>query len=337
MTSRRAFLLILTSSTLAWPSLGEAQQASKIARVGWLWGGVAGPPPPSILEGFREGLRDAGWVEGRNLVIEFRYGPSAGSAEERRNATAQLAKDLVERKVDVIFASPAPAALAAKRVTETVPVVFTGISDPIAFGLVSSLSKPGTNFTGVSFQAADLNPKRLDLLREAAPHVGKIAVLVNRDHPLRERMLKDVQAAVRVTNVTLHVVVTGESDPGELDRAFEAITREGAGAVLGLPVAWYYQHRQRLAELAIRHRLPTVFELGDFADAGCLMGYGPSPREMWRLAATHVDRILKGANPADLPVQQPTKFELVLNVKTAKALGLTIPPSLLLRADRVVE
>jgi putative ABC transport system substrate-binding protein len=336
MTSRRAFLLILASSTL-WPSAGEAQQAPKIARVGWLWGGVAGPPPPSILEGFREGLRDAGWVEGRNLVIEFRYGPSGGSAEERRNATAQLAKDLVDRKVDVIFASPAPAALAAKRVTETVPVVFTGISDPIAFGLVASLSKPGRNFTGVSFQAADLNPKRLELLREAVPRVGKIAVLVNRDHPLRERMLKDVEAAARVANITLHVVVTGESNPGDLDRAFEAITREGAGAVLGLPVAWYYQHRRRLAEVAIRNRLPTMFELGDFADAGCLMGYGPSPREMWRLAATHVDRILKGANPADLPVQQPTKFELAINVKTAKALGVTIPPSLLLRADRVVE
>lgn len=334
MTSRRTFLVVLAGSTLGWPCVGEPQS---IPKVGWLWGGIGGPPQPSSLEGFRQGLREGGWVEGRNLAIEFRSGPSAGSAEDRLKATAQLAKEFVDRKVDVIFASPVTAALAAKRVVEAVPVVFTGVSDPVGFGLVASLSRPGRNFTGVSFQAADLNPKRLDFLREAVSRGGRIALLVNREHPLRERMVRDVETAARSVNVNVYVVMTSGNEPEELDRAFEAITREGAGAVLGLPVAWYHRDRRRIAELAIRHRLPTMFELGDFAEAGCLMGYGPRLHDMYRLAATYVDRILKGANPADLPVQQPTKFELTINLKTAKALGLTIPPSLLLRADRIVE
>jgi putative ABC transport system substrate-binding protein len=322
--------------TLA-PLAPEAQQATRVARIGWLWADITGPLPNWAADAFREKLRDEGWVEGRNLVTEFRHGGAEGSSEERRKDLDRLAAELADLRVDVIVAWPAPAALAAKRVVTAIPVVFGGVSDPVGFGLVASLARPSGNFTGVSFQSADLNPKRLDLLKEAVPGVRKIAALVDRDHQLRERMLNDLQTVARAAKVELHVALTVGTDPGKLDQVFDAIGRERVGAVLGLPVAYYYQHRRKLAELALKHRLPTMFELGDFAEAGCLMGYGASGRDTWRLAATYVTKILRGAKPADLPVEQPTKFELVINLKTAKALGLTIPQTLLLRADQVIE
>jgi putative ABC transport system substrate-binding protein len=337
MISRRRFLTTGSAAFLATPLIAEAQQAARVARIGWLWADVTGPLPNWAADAFREKLRDEGWFEGRNLVIEFRHGGAESSQAERLKALARLAAELADLKVDVIFASPAPAAIAAKRVVTAIPVVFAGVSDPVGFGLVASLAKPGGNFTGVSFQSADLNPKRLDLLREVVPGVRKIAALVDRDHQLRERMLNDLQTVARTANIELHVALTVSTDPGSLDEVFDAVGRERVGAVLGLPVAYYYQHRRKIAELALKHRLPTMFELGDFAEAGCLMGYGASGRDTWRLAATYVTKILRGAKPADLPVEQPTKFELVINLKTAKALGLTIPPSLLLRADQVIE
>lgn len=257
MISRRRFVAT-TAAVFAAPRAAGAQPTGKVARVGWLETGTTGPPLPRLLDGFREGLRDGGWVEGRNLVIEFRTGPAEGSLEARLQILTQLATELVNLKPDVILASIAGAANAAKRAVHAIPVVFVGVSDPVGFGLVASLAKPGGNFTGVSLQSADLNPKRLGLVREAVPGVTQIAALIARDHPLRESMLKALQSAARATNVSLYPTLTNGPDPAELDRAFAAIRRDGVGAVVGLPVALYIQHRHRIAELAIKHRLPTI-------------------------------------------------------------------------------
>ena len=330
-----SLVLILVLCVLTAPVAAQGQPGGKIVRVGWLRAEEAGPSTV-FLGYFRDGLRERGWVEGRNIIIEQRSFPAErGTPADRRLAHASRLADLVSLQIDVIFASPAAAAIGARRASLNVPVVFTGVSDPIAFGLVASLPRPGGNVTGISFQAADLNPKRLELLKEAVPGAARIGALVGRSHPLRERMVRELEVAAAALRVELRVVITEAFDPNEVDRAFETLAKEHASAVIGLPVAFYYQQRSRIAALAIRHRLPTIFELPDFAEAGCLMGYGPTPKEMWRLGAGVVDKILRGANPADIPVQQPTKFELVINMRTAKALGLTIPPSLLLRADQV--
>jgi putative ABC transport system substrate-binding protein len=330
MLDRRAFLGTLAGGLLALPLAAEAQQAAKIPRIGFLALNVA--PNPHLPEAFRQGLRDLGYVEGRNLVIEYR------DAEGKPERLPALAAELVALKVDVILAGGTSQALAAKQATKTLPIVFAQAGDPVASGLVTSLARPGGNVTGLSNLTSDLVGKHLELLKQAVPGVGRVAVLW-RAGELGERterdMLKGAEVAGRALGVRLQFVeVRG---PADLDRAFSDMITARAGALTVLGSALFATERRRLVDLVAKNRLPAVYPWREFVDAGGLMGYGANFADLYRRAATYVDKILKGAKPADLPVEQPTKFELVINLKTAKALGLTIPQSLLGRADEVIQ
>jgi putative ABC transport system substrate-binding protein len=283
-------------------------------------------------EAFRQGLRDLGHVEGRNVVIEYR---DAGGKFER---LPTLAAELVALKVDVIVAPSTPAALAAKQATRTLPIVFAVTADPVGSGLVTSLARPDGNVTGLSTLASELVGKGLELLKQAVPGVSQVAVLWQ-PGALGERTEKDqlkaADVAARALGVRLQFVEA--RGPADFERAFSDMTRARAGALTALASNMFSRERRRLVDLTARNRLPAVYPLREFVDAGGLMSYGSSFADNYRRAATYVDRILKGAKPGDLPVEQPTKFELVINRKTAKALGLTIPQSLLLRADEVIQ
>jgi len=321
-----AFALTLILAPLA----ADSQQAAKIARIGYLVPNLA--VNPHLHEAFRQGLRDLGYVEGRNLVIEYR------NAEGKFERLPALAAELVALKVDVIVAPPTVAALAAKQATRTLPIVFAAAADPITSGLVTSLARPGGNLTGSSFLAPELVGKSLELLKQAVPGVSRIAVLW---HPggqgerTEKDMLKAAEVAARALGVRLQVVEARR--PEDFDRAFADMTRASAGALTALPSAMFIIERRRLVDLAAKNRLPAVYGLREFVDSGGLMAYGPDLAVMFRRAATYVDKILKGAKPGDLPVEQPTKFELVINMKTAKTIRLPIPPALRLRADQVID
>jgi putative tryptophan/tyrosine transport system substrate-binding protein len=323
------FTLGLTLASLA----AGAQQAAQIARIGYLSPNLA--TGPHLREAFRQGLRDLGYVEGRNLVIEYR------DAEGKFERIPALAAELVALKVDVIVTEGANTAvpLAAKQATRTLPIVFASAADPVGSGLVTSLARPGGNVTGSSGLSTELVGKRLELLTQAVPGVGQVAVLwlpgVYGERTEKE-MLTGADVAARGLGVRLQFV-EARRDPADLDRAFSDMTRARAGALILLPSNLFFRERRRLVDLAARHRLPAAYPWKDFVDAGGLMSYGANPTDSSRRAATYVDKILKGAKPGDLPVEQPTKFELVINLKTAKALGLTIPPSVLGRADQVIE
>ena len=236
------------------------------------------------------------------------------------------------------MANPAGATQAARETTDSVPIVFAGVSDPIGLGLIRSLARPGGNVTGLSYLGVELNVKRLQLLKEAFPKIARVGILVPARHPLRERMVREVEGAAQALNIRIFPAVVAHTDPPEqIDRAFETMTQQRADAVLGLQGPHFFRERRRVAELALKYQLPGMFELAGYAEAGCLMAYAPNSADIYRRAAVYVDKILKGTKPADLPVEQPTKFELVINVKTAKALGLTIPQSILLRADQIIE
>ncbi len=285
-----------------------------------------------MREAFRQGLRDLGYVEGRNLVIEYRF------AEGKSERVPSLAAELVALKVDVIVAVTTPEALAAKKATRTLPIVFVAAADPVTSGLVSSLARPGGNVTGLSSFFPELVGKRLELLTQAVPGVSRVAVLW---HPgfLPERTEKDMLKGAEVTAQALGVRLQflEARGPADFDRAFSEMTRARAGALTVLGTTMLFNERRRLVDLATKSRLPAVYPWREGVDAGGLMAYGPNIPDLFRRAATYVDKILKGAKPSDLPVEQPTKFELVINLKTAKALGLTIPPSLLGRADEVLQ
>ena len=326
---RRDTVLALLALGAA-PLAAEAQQAAKIARIGYL----ATNPATSLhpREAFLQGLRDLGYVEGRNLVIEYRY------AEGKVEQLPALAAELVALKVDVIVASGTLAALAAKQATRTLPIVFSPAGDPVGSGLVTSLARPGGNVTGLSAFAPELVGKRLELLKQAVPGVGRVAVL-RQPSAVPERTEKDIlkgaEGAARALGLQLQFVEA--RGPDDFDRAFSDMTRARAGALMGLGGNMFFSERRRLVDLAARNRLPGVYGLREYVDAGGLMSYGANQVDLFRSAATYVDKILKGAKPADLPVEQPTKFELVINLKAAKALGLEVPPALLSRADEVIE
>jgi len=330
MISRRAFIGSVAGGLLAAPLAAEGQQAAKIARIGYL--GFNRAANSHLPEAFFQGLRDLGYVEGRNVVIEYR---DAAGKQERFPA---LAAELVALKVDVIVASGTPQALAAKQATRTIPIVMTSAGDPVGSGLVTSLARPGGNVTGLSFLAPELVGKCLELLTQAVPGVSRVAVLW---HPgdygerTERDMLKGAEVAARALGVRLQVVEA--RGPADFDRAFSDMTRARAGALTELPSAMFLTERRRLVDLAAKNRLPAVYPWREPVDAGGLMSYRPDFADSFRRAATYVDKILKGAKPADLPVEQPTKFELVINLKAAKALGLTIPPSVLGRADEVIR
>jgi putative ABC transport system substrate-binding protein len=329
---RRDFL-IAAAALFAARLAAEAQQAAKIARIGYLSPNLA--TSPHLREAFRQGLRDLGYVEGRNLVIEYR------DAEGKFERVPALAAELVALKVDVIVTEGASTVvpLAAKQATSTLPIVFAAAADPVGSGLVTSLARPGGNVTGLSNIATELVGKRLELLTQAVPGVGYVAVLwlpgVYGERTERE-MLTGAEVAARGLGVRLQFV-EARRDPADFDRAFSDITRARAGALILLPSNLFLRERRRLVDLAARHRLPAVYPWRDAVDAGGLMSYGASLTDSSRRAATYVDKILKGAKPGDLPVEQPTKFELFINLRTAKALGLTISSSLLARADQVLE
>jgi putative ABC transport system substrate-binding protein len=286
---------------------------------------------PHALEAFRQGLRDHGYVEGRNVVIEYQ------SAEGKFERLPALSAELLALKVDVIVAPSTPDALAAKQATKTVPIVFAVAADPVASGLVTSLARPGGNVTGLSILAPELIRKRLEQLKQAVPGISRAAILWQ-PGALGERteqdMRKGAEATARALGVRLQFVEV--KSPDDFDRAFSDMTRARADALIVLPSP-VFSERRRLVDLAAKNRLPAVYTWREYVDAGGLMFYGPDLADMLRRAATYVHKILKGAKAADLPVEQPTKFELVINLKTAKALGLTIPPSLLQRADQVIE
>jgi putative tryptophan/tyrosine transport system substrate-binding protein len=327
---RRAFLCGPMLGALATPLAAEAQQAAKIARIGFLTANVG--PNTHLREAFLHGLSDLGYVEGRNLVIEYR---DAAGKFERLSA---LAIELVALKVDVIVAGGTAQALAAKHATSTLPIVFAQASDPVMDGLVASIARPGGNTTGLSNLAPELVGKCMEQLREAVPGVSRVAVLWQ-PGALGESTEKDqrkgTEVAARALGVRLQFVEA--RGPTDFDRAFSEMVQARAGALTVLSSAMFSIERRRLVALAAKNRLPAVYPWKEFVDAGGLMSYGPSFPDLYRRAATYVDKILKGAKPADLPVEQPTKFELVINLKTAKALGLTIPQTVILQADQVIE
>jgi putative tryptophan/tyrosine transport system substrate-binding protein len=324
-------IVMLILSLLAAPLAAEAQQATQVHRIGFLHPGLSLPEPPN-LEALRQGLREMGYVEGQNLVIASRY------AEGREERLPDLAAELARLKVDVIVAGGGAVVIrAAQGATRTIPIVMAGTSDPVAEGLVASLARPGGNITGLSYLTAEIPGKRLELLKEAVPQSTRIAVLVNPASALYEPAMHNLTVAAQALGLQLHVVEVRRAE--ELDTAFTAMTQEHADALLVVADAALLSssRRGRLADLAATSRLPAMYSWKFFVEAGGLMSYGPSILDIYRRAATYVDKILKGAKPADLPVEQPTTFELVINLKTAKALGITIPPTLLFRADEVLQ
>ena len=320
--------LILAIGLLAAPLAADAQQAGKVYRIGYF---QTAPRAPAehLLKALEEGLRERGYVVGRDIVIEYRF------ADGKAERLPDLAAELVRLKVDVIVAAASSGPLAAKRATNTIPIVMTNAGDPVGSGLVTSLGRPGGNVTGLSLLAPAVVGKQLELLKEVVPKVTRMAVLTNPGTPGPALTLTEAEAAMRPLGLQLQVL--DARGPGEFEAAFSAMTREHAGALLILGDPMFFGERKRLADLAARSRLPAVSGLREFADAGILMAYGASLSDLFRRAATFVDKILKGAKPADLPVEQPTKFELVINMKTAKALGLKIPQSVLIRADEVIQ
>jgi putative tryptophan/tyrosine transport system substrate-binding protein len=329
--NRRRFLGALSASLLAAPVVAEAQPAVKIARIGWLADNLAATS--HLREAFLQAMRDLGYVEDRNLVIEHRY---AEGLTERRPA---LAAELVALKVDVIVSVGTPSAVAAKQATRTLPIVFAGVGDPVASGLVTSLARPGSNVTGLSlFITPKLQGKRLELLKQAVPGVNRVAILWQPgavSESTEKDILKESEIAARALGVRLQSVeVRG---PADFDGAFTHMTGARADALTVYGSAMFFDERRRLVDLAAKSRMPAAYGLREYVDAGGLMSYGPHSPDLYRRAAAYVDKILKGAKPADLPVEQPTKFELVINLKTARALGLSIPQSLLQRADRIIE
>jgi len=308
-----------------WPFATQAQQKA-VPVVGWLSAGS-----PSLSAGvatFREGLSETGYVEGQNLAIEYRW------AEGRYEQLPALAADLVGRKVDVIAALSTPAALAAKNATSTIPIVFA-VADAVASGFVAGLARPGGNLPGVSILIVELLPKRLELLTELVPQARVIALLVNPNNPNTEPMIREVEEAVRAKGVRLRILKAGA--PEELETAFATLAQLQAGGLVVGTDPFFSSRRAQLVALAASHTVPAIYEYREFVDTGGLISYGPSITGATREVGVYAGKILKGAKPADLPVEQPTTLELVVNLKTAKALGLTVPPSILARADEVIE
>jgi putative ABC transport system substrate-binding protein len=327
MTSRRTFLTTATGGLLAAPLAAWAQQAGKVYRIGFVWDSPA--VWPHALEAFRQGLRDLGWVEGKNIVIEYRW------AEGRFDRLPSLMEELVRLKVDLIVAPTSIYTGAAKRATSTIPIVFMSHADPIGSGHVASLARPGANATGLTIIMSETMAKSLELLKAAIPGLTRVAVIWDPAKPSHVPGLKAVEVAGRTLGIRLQAVAVRSAT--EFDSAFSAMPQERAGAVLVLSTPVFMGDAKRLAELALTHKLPTMFGPREHVEAGGLLSYGPDRADPYRRAAAYVDKIPKGANPAGLPVQQATKFELVINLKTAKAFGLTIPQSVLLRADQIIE
>jgi len=322
---RRIGLAVVLALSLALPPLDAEAKAAKVPRIGYL--GNGGPPPVPSELWFNRGLRELGWIEGQTIAIEYRW------AEGNIDRLPALAAELVQAKVDVIVAAGPRAISAARESTPTIPVVFVYLADPVAAGFVSSLAHPGGNLTGTASEFETLITKQLQLLKEAIPRLSRIGILRHRDGSLAIRDAAETAArGLALTSRTLTV-----AEVGQFEGAFRTAKNEHFDAILVLPGPYFDVQRRRLIDLAAKYRLPASYEFKDYVEDGGLLSYGPNIDEMWLRTASYVDRILKGARPADLPVERASKFELVINLKTAKALGLTIPQSILLRADQVIE
>jgi len=322
---RRELMLLLGGASIAARALRAQQKAMPV--IGYLHYGSPGLFAP-FMAAFHRGLSETGYVEGRNVAIEYRW------AEGRYDRLPALAGELVGRKVDVIAAFGPPSARAAKSATSTIPIVF-GSGDPVREGLIAGLARPGGNLTGVSLLTVELMAKRLELLSELVPQAGMIALLVNQNDANAERIIKDVQEAARAKGVQLHVLKAGSES--EIDAAFPALVQLQAGGLVVGTDPFFNSRREQLVSLAARHTVPAIYEWREFAAAGGLISYGSSLTSVYRQIGIYTGKILNGAKPADLPVEQPTRFELVVNLNTAKDLGLTVPPSILARADEVIE
>jgi putative tryptophan/tyrosine transport system substrate-binding protein len=324
---RRTFLVVVaTSGLFAGSSIARAQSAGKVHRIGFL---SLQSGPTSTTEAFQQGMRELGYVEGRNLMIEYRW---AGRKEER---LPELAAELVKLKVEVLVTAAAPTIEAARRATSTIPIVMAAVADPVGSGLVASLARPGGNVTGLTALSTELAGKRLQLMGELVPKISRVAVLAYHGTSVTRFFLEEMRAAAQ--HMKIQLVVQEVNESADLPPAFAAMQRERAQALIVQSTPFSADNAKRIVELGGQHRLPAMYDVRGFVDTGGLVCYGPSLSEMFRRAAFYVDRILKGAKPADLPIEQPAKFELVINLKTAKALGLTIPPSLLGRADEIIQ
>jgi putative ABC transport system substrate-binding protein len=320
---RREFITLLGGTTATWPLTVRAQQSSKIYRLGYL----APAPIPHLIRALVSTLRELGYVEGKNLKIEYRYGGS--------ETLDSLAAELVELHPDALVTVATPPALAAKRATKTIPIVMATAGDPVGIGVVSSYAKPGGNITGVTLYSTELTAKRLELLNEAVSGLRRIAFLANGKNIYNKMLWDEAEPAARALGLEPHLFSLQEAS--DLARTFVEMERKGANALVVLSDALFNSLRRQIIALATEHHLPAMYEAREFVEDGGLISYGPDIAEMTRRSATFVDKVLKGVNPADLPIEQPTRFELVINMKSARALGLTLSPTLLARADEVIE
>jgi len=328
MNKRVVFFLLALILAAVNPT--EAQQAKKMARIGYL-SAHFGPPP--TLVAFKEGLRELGWVEGKQVEFEYRYGGGQG------DKYSDFATELVRLKVDVIVAGPGNGTpRAAKRVTTTIPIVMVAVIDPVSNGLVASLARPGANVTGLTLEVTrEQAGKNLELLKEAVPKVSRVAILRNPNVSTHIPYSKEAERAAKILGVTIQFAEMQARTEKDLEDALSAVVNKRANALLVTPLPFFVERRQQIINFAARHKLPAIYPSQSFVDDGGLMSYGPSGQDMWRRAAVYVDKILKGTKPADLPVEQPMKFELLINLKTAKQIGVTMSPNVLARADRVIK
>ena len=327
---RREFITLLGGAASAWPLAARAQQAGKVPRIGYLSPGSAIPGPLAYHDEFQRGLRELGYVEGQNIVIEYRF------ADGNFDRLPQLAAELVQLNVDVIVSVVTQASLAAKNATRTIPIVIVSVGDPVGAGLVASLARPGANVTGNSAMTTEVIGKSLGLFKQTVAKVSPMAVLWNPDNVVYQgQILRETEVAARTLGIQLQMF--GARSPDEFDRTFAAIAGARVASLLVLPDPLFSAYTARIADLANKSRLPAMYGLREDAAAGGLMAYGPKYADFYRRAASYVDKILKGAKPADLPVEQPTKFEFTINLKTARPLGLTIPAGILAIADEVIE
>ena len=320
---RREFITLLGGAAAAWPLVARAQKTGKVNRIGFL---RVGAPPPSFIEPLKKALKELGYVEGENIIFDY-------ALAKRVAELPELAADLVRRKVDVLVASGTPAVVPARNATNAIPIVFVAAIDPVATGVVTSLARPGGNVTGFTALFADLTGKRLELLKELLPSLTRVALLSRPANPGHHQYVQSTLEAARILRVELDVMAVNSAD--EFEAAFRKV--QGVGALIQIDDAMFTSHREKLVELATRYRIPGAYGFREFVDLGGFLALGPSYSDLYRRAGSYLDKIIKGARPADLPVEQPSKFEFILNLKTAKALGLTIAPALVARADEVIE
>jgi putative tryptophan/tyrosine transport system substrate-binding protein len=324
----KSIVVLLVGLALAYIHPAEAQQAKKIPRIGFL-GAASASALTSQLDAFRQGLHELGYIEGKNIVVEYRY------ADAKVDRVPELAAELVDLKVDVIVTYQTPSVLALKKASATIPIVFAMLSFPVENGIIASFARPGGNATGLTVLSEELNGKRLELLKETAPKITRIGVLSNLANPTQPLEWKEIQAAAQ--GLALKLQSLGVRSAKDFDSVFEAALKERVQALINLPEALLIAHLNRIVEFAAKNKLPAMYSSPEFVQAGGLMSYGPIITDLFRRAATYVDKILKGTKPADLPVERPTKFQFLINLKTAKEIGLTIPPNVLARADKVIK